>query len=97
MFHWPCSQHRPSGYTQNDFYTSCLFPFSLRKGLNIRVNPGPRISKRDVFFKIFPDISEKKGSFFLNNDENNYSDNLYQHFDNKKHIVWLLAIDFSKI
>ena len=31
--------------------------------------------KRGVFFKIFRYL--KKGSFFLNNDENNSSDNLY--------------------
>ena len=75
-----------------------LVPIFSEKGLNIRVNLGPRISKKGMFFfKFFTDISEKKGSFFLNNDENNYSDNLYQHFDIKKHIVWLLAIDFSKI
>ena len=68
----------PGSCTWNDFYTSCLSPFCLRKGLNVSVNPGPRISKRGVFcFKNFADISEKKGSFFLNNDENNSSDNLY--------------------
>ena len=67
------------------------------KGLNIRVYLGPRISKKECFFFIFSRYFRKKDSFFLNNDENNYSDNLYQHFDKKKHIVWLLAIDFSKM
>ena len=28
---------RPGGYTKNDFHTLCLSPFSLRKGLNVRV------------------------------------------------------------
>ena len=37
-----------------------------------------------MFFN-FSDISEKKGSFFLNNDKNNSSDNLYQHSDKRKH------------
>ena len=93
-----CMQRQiPRGCTWNDFYTSCLSPFSLRKGLNIRVNLGPRISKRGVFFFNFSDISDKKGSFFLNNNENNSSDDLYQHYHKKKHIVWLFAIDFSKI
>ena len=71
--------------------------------MNIRVNLGPRISKKGVFFFYFSDILEKR-IVFLNNDENNSSDNLYQHSDNlyqhsdkEKHIVWLLAIDFSKI
>ena len=86
----------PGGCTWNDFYTSCLSPFSLRKGLNVRVNPGPRIFKKGCFFKLFR-YFRKKGSFFLNNDENNSSDNLYRHSDKKKHIVWLLTIDFSKI
>ena len=44
------------------FYTSCLSPFSLRKGLNIRVNLGPRISKKFFFFN-FSDILGKKDSF----------------------------------
>ena len=73
-----------------------MSPFSLRKGLNVRVNLGPRISKKGCFLN-FLDISEKKCSFFLINYENNSSDNLYQHSDKKKHIVWLLTIDFSKI
>ena len=50
-----------------------------------------------MVFLNFSDISEKRVVFFLNNDENNSSDNLYQHPDKKKHIVWLLTIDFSKI
>ena len=40
----------PGGCTWNDFYTSCLSPFSLRKGSNITVNLGPRISKKGFFF-----------------------------------------------
>ena len=73
-----------------------LVPIFSEKGLECQDKSGPRISKR-VFFFNFSDISEKKGSFFLDNDENNSSDNLYQHSDKKKHIVWLLKIDFSKI
>ena len=43
------------------FYTSCLSPFSLRKGLNIRVNLGPRISKKGCFFFKFFRYFRKKG------------------------------------
>ena len=34
-------------------------------------------------------MSEKRVVFFLNNDENNSSDNLSQHSDKKKHIYSL--------
>ena len=64
--------------------------------MNVRVNLGPRISKQGCFLN-FSDYFRKKGSLFLKNDENNSSDNLYQHSDKKKHIVWLLITDFSKI
>ena len=47
------SMAKPGGCTWNDFYTSCLSRFSLRKGSNITVNLGPRISKKGLFFKKF--------------------------------------------
>ena len=47
------SHQIPGGCTWNDFYTSCLSPFSLRKGSNITVNLGPRISKKGCLFKNF--------------------------------------------
>ena len=44
------------------FKTSCLSPFSLGKGLNVRVNLGPRISEKGVLLN-FSDQFQKKGSF----------------------------------
>ena len=86
----------PGGCTWNDFYTSCLSPFSLRKGLNITVNLGPRISKKGLFLKNFQ-IFWKKKIVFLNDDENNSSHNLYQHSDKKKHSLVVSSRFFKNI
>ena len=36
----------------NDFHTLCLSPVSLRKSLNVRVNPEPRILKKGCFLNL---------------------------------------------